>query len=264
MLWLPWSRGVAEVSEPSDLAGINWGPLAQLAARQLFSRPSVLEQLQVRMLALQVAKLEQAVAVVSRFRFEELLAEDRTDYVICGERGAGKTAFAVALAQLLDRSGRKPYGVDMPQQACEALGLTPLRFADALGAEGAALVVDEAELRVPSGKRQRALYELLALARQSDTCVLWTSQGLSGVARDVLRQGCVYAFLRLDPMAIQWDREEALPILSQVVRIQQAMPELAMPGGVVLCGGGRFAAACDVPLPAGWTDRTSRLWRVRW
>lgn len=246
-----------------DLARDAVGHLGQALLRRIFpSAATPLEAMQTRLAQVQLAKLVNDVVVAVPIAWQQLCLAERQDWCFIGEKGSGKTATSCALGQAMARqNGVELCMVEAPKHYAEALGARTIKVDELEDLRDAVVVLDEAELRIPVGKRGRLLYQVLALARQWNLSILWTSQGLSGVHRDVLRQGVAYGFKKLDPVASRFEREEMVDVLATVHTLQERFLETAVPTGMVVFAEGRYGTVADCPLPAGWTEETSKLWR---
>jgi hypothetical protein len=219
------------------------------------------EDLRLRLLHLQLAKeLDGGVVAVGSCDLAAIAGSgERCDLLVMGARGAGKTAAAAWFAQTAARAkGCDVLAVGWPDAAAQALGFRavatlPSRPRDCV------LLMDEAGLRVKSGKRSDVLFETLVLARHLGTSCVWTSQGLGSVHRDVLRLELGLLCKRIDPFASRFDRDETQDVLARAVAIQSRFPELQHPSGGVLFAAGA-AYACSNPLAEGWSEDVSRLW----
>lgn len=219
------------------------------------------EDIRARLLLLQLQReLAGGVAVLERGDLLELVGDERTDAVILGARGSGKTACAVWLAQHCGAARGVPVdALGWPPGVAATFGFRAVTKLEP-GARDRIVLVDEAGLQVSPGKRQAALAELLALARHRGVGVVWTSQGFGSVHRDILRSEALLVAKRIDPMAARFDREEVADWLSSVVGFQARDPGLVDGSGGLAYWGGRWVSFRN-PLPAGWSDRISRLWR---
>lgn len=232
-----------------------------LASMLLPAARDPVEDIRTRLLLLQLQReLAGGVAVLERGDLLEVVGADRTDAVVLGARGSGKTACAVWLAQhCADARGVPVDALGWPAAVASTFGFRSVSRLDP-GARDRIVLVDEAGLQVSPGKRQAALAELLALARHRGVGVVWTSQGFGSVHRDILRSEAVLVAKRIDPMAARFDREEVADWLSSVVGFQARDPGLVNGRGGLAYVGGRWLAF-ENPLPAGWSERISRLWR---
>jgi len=246
--------------------GPVWGPLAKIFFPD---PPDPLRELQTRIAAATLTKALAGSAVpVMPVKFPDLIRavgdkDGRQDWVLVGSRGFGKTACAFAIAEELRNTfGYRVAAVGIPGPAAEALGVARWDVARDLAkeSEGTCVIFDEAGLRIASSRRQAKLVELLAVARHRGTCVIWTSQHLSGLSRDVLRQDAAFGFKKVDPMAAAFDREESVQILAEVVTLQGRFPGLMHPAGLLVRRDGQWIISKN-ELPSGWTEDVSRMWR---
>ena len=239
--------------------------LPRLAGRLLEGRDPLSRALDATRLRLMQAELAEAHGKVVHHQgvdWDTLVPPARQDWVLVGDRGSGKTAMAVRLGQDLSRALGQPLLLpDVPDEVCYALEGERTDLRAALKAQDAVIVVDESYLRIPTGKRNRFLYEALALGRQRGTSLIWTSQGLTGVHVDVLRQGAALGFKYLDPVAARFDREELADLVASVTTIQGSDVRFQDPASVLVYASGFWGSCTSVPLPTGWTERVSRLWR---
>lgn len=233
------------------------GPLLQL----LFpSPPTPLDILRERLLEIQITKeLEGAALPVVKIEWAELIPDGRQDLVCVGARGSGKTAFCAGFGQELSaRLGLEFSVLGWPAAIADKIGASVVT--DLVSLRDRVVFVDEAGVLVPAGKRQKALYQAVTLARHRNVSILWSAQTLSGLHRDVLRSDCWLAFKRQNEIAARFDREEALDLLAQVRTLQVRFPELGEPAWTTVIVDGGYHIV-EAPLPSGWDDSVSRLWR---
>lgn len=232
-----------------------------LASMLLPSQRDPVEEIRARLLLLQLQReLAGGVAVLERGDLLEVVGDDRTDALVLGARGSGKTACAVWLAQHCSQARGVPVdALGWPPKVAGAFGFRSVARLDP-ACRDRIVLVDEAGLQVSPGKRQAVLAELLALARHRGVGVVWTSQGFGSVHRDILRSEALIVSKRIDPMAARFDREEVADWLSSVVGFQSRDPSLVDGAGGLAYVGGRWLSFRN-PLPAGWTEEISRLWR---
>ena len=255
---IPWWQRPGSGQVLQGIGGIV-GPLVQALLPQ---RGTTLEQLQCKLLELQVAReAERAAVPFATLGWPNLVDGDRQDWVVLGRRGSGKTAAAVAIAAANARCAESPLLLPgWPEWASAAVGGASCSVRDAKRAKRSWIVWDEASLRIPPGRREGGLFELLALARQRGNSCVWTSQTSSAVHRDVLRMGAAYLFKPSDPIARLLDREELVDVHAQAESIMLRHPPAAeIDGGVVLLNG-MWGAVSGIPLPEGWCEEVSRLW----
>lgn len=239
------------------------GPLLRLAGPMMdrwLARPSLAERLQERLLAVQLSKaIEGAAVPVIMAQWPAMVPEQRHDVVIVGRRGSGKTALAVAWAQAFAaRAGVPIKGVDISPAICAPLGIEPVR--SWTGSKDCVVLLDEASLRAAPGRRNEALWDALSLARHRGISCVWTSQSLAALHRDVLRLEAVVAFKAIDPLASRFEREEVLDLVASAVSIQTRFGFETAPASTLLYAGGHWLLG-STPLPSGWSDQVSRLWR---
>jgi len=225
---------------------------------QFFRPRDPIEEIRLRMAALELSRMVVGAAVtVNQLQWPACLAPVRQDWIIIGARGAGKTALAVAVGQELAAVLEQPLlAVGVPQDVAGMIGARSVRSMS--GHKDAVLLLDEAALRVRPGKSDAALWETLSLARHRNVSVLWTSQTLAAVSRDILRLEAIIASRRVDPWSTKWEREEVADWMAQLVAIQTQQP-LGLDEWVGFTDGAWCRAR--TPLPKGWCDRVSRMWR---
>ena len=247
----------------SSGAGFNLGGLGQLL-RPLGSllRPSdPLETVRLRLALLELAKATSGGVVGWRDvgSLANVVPAERQDWCLLGSRGAGKTATGVWIAQHLARVLEVPaVALGWPIWAAERVGLKSVPTLDRLS--DCVVFVDEAGLRLKPGKRDEALSEMVALARHENLSLIWTSQSAAGIHRDVLRQDVRVAWLRVEPVQVRFDREELADLLAQVVSIQGSSGG-PWPAGRLCIPAGTGWVSAQSPLPAGWDEEVSKLWR---
>ena len=226
---------------------------------QLFKQPDPLDAVRLRLALLELAKATSGgvLSYADVGTFDRLLIQDRQDWVLLGSRGAGKTAAAIWIAQILANALHlKPYVYRWPSWAAEAVGISVIDSLDKL--RDCIVVVDESGLKLPIGKRDDVLLDLVSLARHNNVSVIWTSQSASGVHRDILRQDVRVAWGRVDPVQVRFDRQELADLLAQVVSIQGS--RIWSPGLFCVPTGAGWSVA-QAGIPQGWNESVSRLWR---
>lgn len=255
-------EGSTGASGPS---GVNLGGLLRSLAgplQQLLPvRPSPLEEIRLRLAALELSRAVTGGVVGYRDvgDFRAILEPERQDIVFLGRRGGGKTAAACRVAQDLARELKQPVrAVGWRADHARALGFEPYEGSLADLAD-CVVVLDEAGLRVKPGKRDEALAEAVALARHYGISLLWASQSGAGVHRDVLRQDVRLAWLEIEPLQARFDREELGDLLAQVIAIQAGAAP--WPKGRLVTRHRNEWCVGAVPLPDGWSEKVSRLWR---
>lgn len=222
-------------------------------------KPSELELLRTRLLELQLAKevIGTTVAYQS-VQPSEIWGEWPGDWVWIGSRGSGKTAGAVAAAQLQSSSVRW-CAVDWSPQHAAMVGAESVPWSRVKDLRDAVVVVDETRLRLPRGtKPDEAMFELLALGRQRGLRVHWTTQSTASVPRDVLRMGPTLCFRRSSLIADKYGRQELEREIASARIVREAVGDT--PGRVVGCSDAGWWVT-ELSLPVGWTDDVSKLWR---
>lgn len=226
----------------------------------LFPRPDPLQELRVRLAALELQRALKGVVSWRdvgdlRAAFEPV----RQDVIFAGRRGTGKTAAAVLMAQELGTALKVPaYALGWRPEVARRVNLEAVD-ADLNELQDCVCVVDEAGLRVRPGKRDEYLAEAIALGRQNGVSLLWSTQSGAGVHRDVLRQDVRMVWGEVDPIQARFDREELADLVSGVVGIQAGGWER---GRWLTYIRGQWVGG-RLPLPVGWSDEVSTLWRRR-
>lgn len=222
-----------------------------------------LTQLQIELTKLQVAKeAERLNPPAIRVEPSIFRTADRMDWLFLGPRGKGKTAMCCYVGQQMAEVQELPlYAVGWHAEEANQVGAFTCTPKEAKKLRDAVLMFDEASLRIRPGRRDGDLFEMLALARHRNLSCLWTAQTSSSVHRDVLRMGASYCFVGFDPIARLLDREELLEVQTMAEIVSQRNPDTQEPGGAVLLVEGQFAVVSGVPLPEGWTEQISKLWR---
>lgn len=184
----------------------------------------------------------------------------RSDWIVTGRRGGGKTATAAAIGQAaMAQSGQPTYALGWPAEHAEALGFTPApRSLRKL--RDCCVVVDEAGLTWSSRQSSRLLLRGLALARHDAVSWVWTAQHAATLPREVWRFEARVVWKGLDPLACRFDREELADTTASVLALQTCYPELQGPAAAIIVAGGAYYGTA-VPLPAGWSEEVSTLWR---
>lgn len=178
----------------------------------------------------------------------------RKDFAILGARGSGKTATALAIAQA---SQRTVIGIDFPTDVAASLGIgTAPHSALQRVPSGSCIVLDEARLRVNSWKRDW-LWSVVSLARHRDHSLIYTSQSTASLAPDILRMELAIVWKVSDPLAAKFGRDE---LQEQAATAQQLLKLTEAPMGTAIYDEGSWILT-QAPLPQGWSDKTSRLWR---
>lgn len=194
-------------------------------------------------------ELGQLLPNASPIEGREILAE-RRDLVVIGQRGAGKTLTAFALAL---KSGRPVIAVDWCGELPDGVMVCDQRTAPRQ--QGACLVYDEAALRVGVGKQSMALWEIMALARQRDQCIVWTSQSSAAVDLMVYRQGVTTIWLQGDS---RFERAEYEPEATAARHLLEHLAGNAR-GAYAVCLDGAWRVGKEDP-PPGWSHRVSTAW----
>lgn len=174
----------------------------------------------------------------------------RRDFAIVGQRGAGKTAAAFALALAGPR--RPILAVDW--QGALPHGVTRASFVNAARTPGACLILDEAALRIGIGQRTTNVWETMALARQRDQVVIWTSQSAAALDLHVLRQGVTIAWLAGESRFERPELEDEARVARGLLTANQT-PH----GSLAACVDGRWLLTRPT-LPPGWSHDVSTAW----
>ena len=237
------------------------GPLVD----RLFPRPPTLvDQLRTAYLALQIRKLTGEAVVYREAGWGELLSS-RRDVVVFGDRGSGKTALACFLCQLVSsNTGLPVVGIDFPPEAAAALGFDWVPSSDLHEVHDAVVLVDEAALTWGAKRAVPRLVDYLALARHRNVWSFVTTQSLAFLSRDVFRVDVLLAAKRVSSLAVRFEREEAVDLVTQAITIQHRHPELfalgnaagESPIGTVVLDGSSACVAIN-GLPGGWDDSVS-------
>ena len=241
-----------------------FGSLIGPITEALLPRPAdQLTALQIELAKIELARQSALVnPPVVALSPEDLVGEERMDWVFLGPRGSGKTATACYMGQGMSEAQGLPLGlVGWKPEMAERLGGVAMHPKKAFEAEDMVLIFDEASLRIAPGRRDGNLFEMLALARHRNLSCLWTSQTSSAVHRDVLRMEAGYVFLGFDPISRLLDREELLDVHATAESIMMRNPKLLEVGGAVVLVEGRYGMVEGIPLPDGWDERVSKLWR---
>lgn len=253
------SQGRSAGIDLTGLLGRLAGPIGQLLKGR--EPPSPFEEVRLRLALLELAKASNGGVVAYRDvgDLRMIIEPERQDIVFAGKRGGGKTASACRIAQDLSKALNQPVmALGWQQKHAEALGFVPTKQSVETMRD-CVCVIDEAGLRIKPGKRDEALAEAVALGRHYGVSLLWCSQSGAGVHRDVLRQDVRLAWLEVDPIQARFDREEIADLLAQVVSIQgTAQP---WPKGRVVTRQRNEWVVGQLPLPDGWTEDVSKLWR---
>lgn len=253
------------VASSFDLGGMFRGvsQIAKLIHPFLPQPPDPIAELQARILSVELAKKLAGGTIPYGISSWAAVAPDRrSDHILIGARGAGKTAFASLLAQHMRDLLKVPvFAPGFPQFVSDALGFHPSSATTArewLQAQDCILLLDEARLRV----KDVDLWELVALARQRNVSIIYTTQSLAALPRDILRLEAVLWARRLDPLASRFEREEVADLAAQCIAVQSAVGFTVERPSLVLKLTAP-AVVCETPLPVGWSDEASTLWRKR-
>lgn len=221
----------------------------------MFRGPDRREALQTKLLELEVARAVAGAAQPYQVADFAELCEDRADWVILGTRGSGKTACAVSLGHgMASALGVPVFGVGWPDDAAAQVGVKALPWKAAREQRDAVLLLDEFRLlELPPAE----LWKLLALARQQGSACIVTAQSSAAVTPDVFRIGVRLAWKSVDLVGMGFERPE-LAALTAAARL--VLSQLPAPSGLACFIDGRWLGAQN-PLPAGWSERASKLWR---
>lgn len=230
--------------------------LAKSLLSGFLSPPDRLREAQTRLAELELAErlARHAPKVYRQTDFFDHVAE-RCDIVINGPRGSGKTAVAVALSQAAAQARNvKLVGVDIPEEAARSLGFESKSWATAQYEHDAVLLLDEFRIRRPE---KHSLWSVLALARQRNLTVVYTSQSTAAVTPDVFRLGPKLLFTGADPVAAAFEREELQEIVGVAAQLLATQPTMHWPAAIYESG---IWSVFDRPLPLGWSEDVSKLW----
>ena len=230
------------------------GPLGRLLEVYVRAQrpPDPSEALRLRLLSLQLAERLGTMQAYGLVPWSECLDAVRSDHLIIGRRGGGKTAFGVLLAQRLAGLLEQPLRtLGLRKDWAAAVGGEPVRMVEA---RDCVVLVDEAGLRLGQD-----VWESLALARHRGVSWVYTSQSTAALPRDVLRLEAQWWAKEVDVRASLFEREELRDLMAGIVAIQShagfaERRDLVLrvgPPGVVT----------SVPLPSCWSDEMSRLHR---
>lgn len=255
-------NGLPEPVENWDLGGLfrGAGSLAKMLGPLLPQPPNPLAELQARILAVELSKkLKDGMLPYAVAPWAVCAPSSRSDHLILGARGAGKTAFAALLGQTLRQALDVPcLAVGWPEPIAEALGFRSLRAtaSSLTNSQDCILLLDEARLRI----KDDDLWELYALARQRNVSIVYTTQTLAALPRDVLRLEAQLWARRLDPLAARFEREEVTDLAAQAIAIQSAVNFTPARPSLV-CRLTAPVVVTETPLPTNWTEESSTLWR---
>lgn len=177
------------------------------------------------------------------------------DHVILGDRGAGKTALGVRLAQEYASVGLVPQAFGMAEDAAAAVGLEVV--SDVARSRGTVLVVDETGVAgiKPEILRDK-VRQRMARARHDESVSVWIAQSGAHVPPEVFRfRGSLWV-KRYDALASSFDREELGELLPQLIRLWSSGKYLDGPAGCVLQRDGGVYIT-ENPLPEGWSEDVS-------
>jgi len=237
--------------DPADsLLHLDIGTILRTLAQ---FRPDPEAQLRRRLLEAQLERLNPRPPIpFVPAPWEAIDWTERTDVIVTGDRGSGKTALAAAIAQ----ASQRPIAcIDWPSGPAETIGGRTVSAELIASLPRCVLVLDEARLRTQHRKPEW-LWSMIALARQRDHSLIWTAQSTASIAPDILRMDARLAFKRTNPIAARFGREE----LSDIATAAKTLLDTREgPGATAILDGGQWILT-DAPLPAGWTDRVSRLW----
>lgn len=247
-----------------DLGGLfrGAGSIAKLLGPLLPAPANPLAELQARLVAVELArKLKDGVLPYAVAPWALCAPSTRSDHIILGARGSGKTAFAALLGQQLRQALDLPcLAVGWPEPIAAQLGFRTLKPSTQLLADtqDAILLLDEARLRI----KDDDLWELYALARQRNVSIIYTTQTLAALPRDVLRLEAQLWARRLDPLAARFEREEVTDLAANAIAIQTAVG-FSPDRPALVCRLTAPIVVTDTPLPNNWTEESSTLWRRR-
>lgn len=234
---------------------VDAGALLRVLASFLPQQRSALQKLQDEVAELELRqRLGQLLPSVRQVPVAALLSE-RRDLVIVGERGTGKTCLAFAAAlEAVDPKGnpRQVIAVDWTGPLPDGVDRCTQR--EAPRQKGAVLVYDEAALRIGVGKRSMAVWDIMALARQRDQCIVWTSQAAAAVDLFVLRQGVTIVWLPGESRFERPELEREAVVARHLLKAGNAER-----GTWVAQLDGQWCVGRATP-PAGWSENVSRAW----
>lgn len=250
--------------DDSDSINLSWFPAREVltAVIKLLApqRPNPAEELNVQILAHKLAILKNGTLNVTYVPFPDCVPSERHDLAVLGKRGSGKTALACAWAQVLSAQLELPLCYALPDhlapiaQELHGHHITPAQIPQL---KDAIVVVDEASIQAPSRRSKSPLADTLTLARHRNLSLIWTGVHFAALNRDILRVLELCAFRQLEPLSTAFDRPEAAEVLATALSLQGSTND---PTETTLYGGGRWFRT-NTPLPHGWTQEISTLWR---
>jgi len=243
--------------EPDIDLPIPGGALLRALGHLFPPKPSRLDVLREKLLELELVKATTGGAVAYQAVPFGDLAAVRRDWVVCGLRGSGKTAAAVAIARAMaEQNGMRAVGVGWSPSIAARVGLEAVAWPVAKKLERAVLVLDEFRLlEVPPAE----LWRVLALGRQRECATIATAQSTAAVTPDVFRIGVALGWKSVDVVAAQFEREELREV---AVTARMVLAQVPPPHGLASLVDGSWIASAN-PLPAGWSEEVSRLWAGR-
>ena len=226
----------------------------------MFQNRSRLDELRCEHLALQIRQMQGGAGPVIDAPLGDLVPEDeRQDWIVLGERGSGKTALGVTLAQLV-AGDQEIYALGFRKWASDQLGIQTVTKGKLKDLRDCVLLVDETALHWSPTKLGDGMISLLAVARHRNVSVIWTAQNSSQIDVRVLRHDFRLACKKLSVLQTRFDREEIGPVLLQAVGIQtQYASVFENPEALLVFDGQWFVSRNG--LPEGWSEKVSTLWR---
>ena len=227
-------------------------PLAKIAA-SFFKPPDPEAQIRFRLLQIELAKALGGLQPYAMATWEQAAPTERSDHIILGTRGAGKTAFGCLMGEHLAKTLELPLrAIGFQRRVIEQRGYQPGRWG---ALQDCVCIVDEAGISL----REERLWDQLALARHNEVSTILISQSTTALGRDALRFGATFWARHLDPLAIRFEREELVDLLSPICIIQEQLQSAQRKDICVRIGPPHVALA--TPLPSGWTEQQSRQHR---
>lgn len=188
------------------------------------------------------------------------LEQRRSDHIVIGDRGSGKSVIAFRLAEMASACGREVVLSGLPKWVAEHFGYRWMEdFSPDEAPNGSFVLVDEAGLLlegVSDRSRRRILRKCLAPGRHKDKEFCFVAQSLAMIDLEVLRFEVALWAKRFDVFRSAFDREQAQRFFEELTSMQGGVDD---PRATWLFHRGRWWYL-ESELPKDWSERVSKCW----